>query len=95
MGRSCSEGFRSEWSIKRVLFAHGARHPYPRDGVSIDQVPIDGPMHHADEELMTLADRLAACARHAHLFDPLIYCMLSDATDGPIAPWGERPVLRL
>ena len=58
MRRSCSEGFRSKSSIKRVVLEDGARHPYPRDGVADDQVLIDGPMCHADEKLMTLAGRL-------------------------------------
>ena len=62
MRRSCSEGFRSKSSIKRVVLEDGARHPYPRDGVAVDQVLIDGPMCHADEKLMALADRLAAGA---------------------------------
>ena len=89
MRRSCSGGFRSKSSIKRVLFAHGARHPNPRDGVAVDQVLIDGPMCHADEKLMTLADRLPDGACLGHLFDPLFNCLLGDVTDSPIAPLGS------
>ena len=78
-----------------MLVAHRARAPYSHHGVAVDQVLIDRAVHHADEKLMIFADRLVAGASVAHLFDPVFYCLPGDATGGPVAPFGEYPVLGL
>ena len=46
-----------------MLIAHHARHPCSLDRVAVDEALIDGAVHRADEELMTLADRLDVGAR--------------------------------